>query len=178
MFPQRLDILYPKLRADGADEKSKATRQYNCIAWAAARDKKQWWEPEKLEPWYYWPPELPPKDYAFENFVRLFENLGYKECVGSHFEFFYKKVAIYGIYEYVEKDKWWFTHVCDQLHSGRWTSKLGQEIDIQHNSIEALAGFDGEEYGEVKVILRRCCGPFGILARLFFKIRELVKKHG
>ncbi len=100
MLPLHLDTPFPKLRADGGNKRSEATEQYNCIAWSAKRDEDHWWEPEKWETWYYWPPNLPPKDYAFNNFVKLFTDLGYKECTGSHFEFFYKKVAIYGIYEY------------------------------------------------------------------------------
>ena len=171
-LPSHLIRKFPKLLADGAKKTSEATRQYNCIAWSAARDELQWWDPEKYESWYYWPPNLPPKDYSFENFVRLFQDKGYKECTGSQFEFLYKKVAIYAIYGFYEKDKWGFSHVCDQLNSGAWTSKLGPDEDIKHNSLEALAGDVENEYGEIRVILKRHCGPFSILARVFYKIKS------
>ena len=176
-LPAYLGEKFPKLLADGAKKTSKATRQYNCIAWSAERDELQWWEPEKLESWFYWPPELPPKDYSFENFVRLFENLGYKKCTDAQFEILYKKVAIYAIYGYFEKDKWGFSHVCDQLNSGAWTSKLGPYEDIRHNSLEALAGNVEEEYGEIRVILKRPCGVFGVLARTFFKFAAIFRKR-
>ena len=132
MLPPSLASKFPKLVADGAKKTSDATFQYNCIAWSAARDEKQWWQPDKLEPWFYWPVDLPPGDYAFKNFIRLFDNLGYTQCSDSHFEILYKKVAIYGIYEYFEKGDWGFSHVCDQIDSGLWTSKLGPYEDIQH----------------------------------------------
>ncbi|HEY1718719.1 MAG TPA: hypothetical protein VGH42_10575 [Verrucomicrobiae bacterium] len=171
MLPAHLVKKFPKLLADGAKKTSEATNQYNCIAWSAARDTQQWYEPEKFEPWYHWPSELPPKDYTFENFVRLFENLGYKKRTDARFEILYKKVAIYAIYGYFEKDKWGFSHVCDQLNSGGWTSKLGDAEDIKHNSLESLEG-NNDEYGEVKIILKRRCNLFDIFIRAFFKIRS------
>jgi hypothetical protein len=170
MLPPSLVQRFPKLVADGGKKTSEATRQYNCIAWSAERDELRWWQPDIVEPWDYWPPELPPGDYSFENFIRLFENRGYKQCADSNFEMFYKKVAIYAIYGYFEPDEWGFSHVCDELHSGAWTSKLGPFEDIRHNSLQALAGYMANEYGEIRVILKRRCGVFGVLARIFFKL--------
>ena len=168
MLPQHLEACFPKLKADGATKTSEATNQYNCIAWSAACDIRHWWEPEKLEPWYYWPPDLPPNDYAFENFIRLFQNIGYKKHSNPTFEIFYEKVALYAIYGSIEPNKWGFAHVCHQLHSGAWSSKLGPAEDIQHNSVESLEG-DASEYGHVRIILKRRCNLAGILKRAFFK---------
>ena len=42
-------------------------------------------------------------------------------------------------------------HAARQLTSGRWTSKVGQNIDIEHT----LAGLEGPFYGEVVRILKR-----------------------
>jgi len=159
---------YPKLIADGAKETSPRDSVYNCIAWSAKRDTTIWWQPGGLKG-TYWPKGAPEDDY--ECFIALFERLGYKKCTGSHFEVFHKKVAIYA--SLGRYGKWEFNHVCDQLNSGAWTSKLGDDADIQHNSLEALEGDLGQEYGEVRQILKRRCWAWQILARSFFKIRRL-----
>src|ERR1700733_6526305 len=136
MLPAGLVSKFRKLPADGAVKTSEATDQYNCIAWAANRDTEHWWQPTLEEPWDYWPPGIP-DDCSFESFVLIFENQGFKKCaLDSRFEFFYKKIALYG-------DDGGFTHVCDQLNSGAWTSKLAKFEDITHNSLEALEGDDG-----------------------------------
>jgi hypothetical protein len=162
MLPPALVKKFPKLPGDRATKTSDPSPQYNCIAWSAKRTKKQWWQPVKEEPWDYWPPGIP-DDFSFESFVLIFERRRYKKCVGSHFEFFYKKVALYANEE-------GFTHVCDQLNSGAWTSKLAADEDIQHNSLGALEGNVGYEYGKVEQILKRRCGLFDILARTFRKV--------
>lgn len=43
------------------------------------------------------------------------------------------------------------THMCRQLSNGRWTSKLGQSDDIEHE-LDALVG---PIYGDVQCILQR-----------------------
>jgi hypothetical protein len=176
-LPSYLTKKFPKLLADGAKKTSEATTQYNCVAWSAARDKQWWWQSTKYESWDYCPPELSPNDDTVENFIILFEKLGYKKRTDSTFELLHKKVAIYAISGYYEKDKLEFSHVCDQLNSGVWTSKLGKYEDIKHNSLEALAGNDGEEYGEIKVILKRRCNFFEVIVRSFFKFASIFKRR-
>jgi hypothetical protein len=44
------------------------------------------------------------------------------------------------------------THAARQLANGRWTSKLGCDIDVEHD----LPGLEGSVYGYVVQILRRC----------------------
>ena len=83
------------------------------------------------EPWDYWPPGIP-DDCSFESFIILFEALGYEKddrAGNSGFEVLYEKVALYA-------DDEGFNHVASQLSSGAWTSKLGPEEDIMHNSLE------------------------------------------
>jgi hypothetical protein len=168
MLPPELEAKFPKLRADGAKKTSDPDSQYNCIAWSAKRDKKHWWQPVKEEPWDYWPPDCPDDEQDFQTFVALFEKMGFKKCVGAQFEFFYKRVALFST------PGWGFSHVCDQLNSGAWTSKLAKDEDIQHNSLECLEGSLTNEYGEVKQILKKPCTPWDILARAFFKIVRLL----
>lgn len=43
------------------------------------------------------------------------------------------------------------THAARQLENGKWTSKLGQLEDIEHE----LDGLVGDKYGIVVTILRR-----------------------
>jgi len=162
MLPPHLEVAYPKLKADSAKVTSPRSIQYNCIAWSAHRDTLRWWEPNPREPWDYWPPGLP-ADYSFESFVLLFESLGYSRCLAAHLEIFYEKVALYA-------DPLGFTHVASQLPTGGWTSKLGSYEDIQHNSLQSLEGVDGEEYGDVRQILKRPCNLGGVLVRVFWKL--------
>ena len=67
-------------------------------------------------------------------------------CGSPEYESGYEKVAIYG------KDGEW-KHAARQLtEDGTWTSKLGPEDDINHATLEALAG---ATYGTVVQIMKR-----------------------
>lgn len=76
--------------------------------------------------------------------------LGYEVCdlndVGLDVDF--EKVAIYAIESEVR-------HMARQLSDGKWTSKLGSQIndpDICHDNLEML---EGGRYGRVACIMRR-----------------------
>jgi hypothetical protein len=170
---------FPKLLADGGIKSSNATRQYNCLAWSAARIQKNWFEPQPTQAWEVWPKDVP-NDYSLESFIILFEKLGYKRCSTTDisFEFFFKKVAIYADFGIYGQQQWEFTHVADQLHSGVWTSKLGPGIDIQHNTPNSLEGNTGEEYGRVYLILKKRCWPWDLLFRAFLEIRRFGRRRG
>ena len=58
----------------------------------------------------------------------------------------WEKVALYVDHDDVP------THMARQLRSGYWTSKLGQGIDITHDTVEAL---EGHCYGKATYYLRR-----------------------
>lgn len=161
MIPPELIKKFPKLRAERDSKTSDPTRQYNCIAWSANRDVDQWWQPIKEEPWDFWP-EGVPDDYSLESFVLIFEKLGYEKCRDNTFEILRKKVAIYA-------DADGFTHVCDELNSGAWTSKLGPDEDIQHSSLECLEGAP-KGYGHVRQVLRKNCNLLEALIRIYFKV--------
>jgi hypothetical protein len=173
MLPIHLEKGFPKLRLDGAKKTSEASIKYNCIAWSATRTKKNWFEPKPTAAWEIWPNGIP-DDYSLDSFILIFEKRGYKRCTekDTSFEFFYKKVAIYAAFGIYGQPQWEFTHVSDQLHSGAWTSKLGKDIDIQHNTPHSLAGDVGDEYGTIFKILKRRCWPWELLARVFFKIKS------
>lgn len=119
---------------------SPATKQYNCIAWAADRNDKWWW-PIKA----YWPGHGR-QDESLKTFIEAFSKMRYVPCdFDDSLESDFEKVAIYvGSHGLV-------THMARQLPDGRWTSKLGEGMDIAHN----LDGLCGDRYGEVAKILRR-----------------------
>jgi hypothetical protein len=134
-----LERTFPGLMQSDYDLTSKADDSYNCIAWAANDTTKWWWPGE-----YYWP-----KPVQFSESVALFveafcECLGYEECESGDLEIGYQKVAIYAISGNVK-------HMARQLPDGKWTSKLGQWVDISH----AVHGVEGTGYGKVVQFLRK-----------------------
>lgn len=74
-----------------------------------------------------------------------YEALGYSVCKDPAYEINFEKIAIFA--DAAGKP----THAARQLHSGKWTSKLGNSEDIEH----ALGGISGSKYGVVAVIMKR-----------------------
>jgi hypothetical protein len=137
-------VAYPNLVAEGYVERSSKTPRYNCIAWAAGEHHRWWWPSLG----YYWPPGVP-RANTIEAYVQAFATLGYAECAVSEcsrplFESGYDRVALYALSGTPK-------HAARQLNTHTWTSKLGQNIDIEHT----LKGLVGPFYGQVVKILRR-----------------------
>jgi hypothetical protein len=130
----------PRLRADNHRETSPASWQYNCIAWAAGVTDAWWWP----IPGRYWPPDVP-REESRAAFVAAFGTLGYAPGASPILESGIEKVALYASDNAP-------THAARQLPSGIWTSKLGPAIDIEHATLEVVAG---GVYGEVIAILSR-----------------------
>lgn len=129
---------FPELASEGYSVESPPDTGYNCIAWASGDDSR-WWEP----PPYYWPPSIP-EEFTVTVLTLLFEQLGYRVCREADLEEGYEKIALYALGGDAK-------HAARQLENGRWTSKLGKSIDIEHT----LAGLEGPSYGEVVRILKR-----------------------
>lgn len=121
---------------------SDRTRRYNCIAYAA-KDDRRWWS---YKVGYRWPAERSDKVFAL---VEVFKSLGYekRDATETSLEDKYEKVAIYA------KQGCW-THAARQLPSGKWTSKLGVDEDIEHDTPECLCG-GGDAYGKIHCIMRK-----------------------
>lgn len=135
-------IDFPRLTADNHRVTSPPDDIDNCIAWAAG-DAAQWWQPGTP---YYWPvPGWPKDDAGMGGLVLAFAALGYVECEDASHEPGWEKVALYGT------GLFW-KHAARQLSSGKWTSKLGGNVDIEHDTLEAVSG---GLYGEVMQIMRR-----------------------
>lgn len=137
-----LETLFPGLRGSAYSITSARTPLYNCIAWAA-QDTEQWWEPDPLNIGY-WPAEVP-RTVSIEAFVTAFATLGYERCENSEPEQSVEKIAFF------VDTSGRPIHVARLLPSGRWTSKLGQSEDIEHD----LHAISGELYGSVCCILSR-----------------------
>ena len=143
MSAGNIERLFPNLRSCGYTITSEANVGYNCIAWAA-EDNDKWWWPD-AEHTCYWPENIP-RDETLDAFVKAYQSLGYTVCSNQEYEHGVDRIAIY------TDNKDTPTHVARQLESGRWTSKLGQIEDIEHNT---LTGFNGSSYGHVAVIMKR-----------------------
>lgn len=143
MRKQYIEKLFPNLLNSDYSVESLATTEYNCIAWAAG-DTEVWWEPDPLS-LCYWPPKIP-RTYTLEAYIKAYETLGYTVCEDVGYESGFEKIAIFVNYKREP------THAARQLSSGYWTSKLGDLEDIEHATLDDLAG---SLYGSVAVILKR-----------------------
>jgi hypothetical protein len=113
-------------------KKSGTTQDYNCIAWAIGEIHRPWW-PDGA-PHYYWPPDITP-DETLEAFIAAFEKYGgYEVCVGAHHEWRFQKIALY-VGDWGEP-----THAARQTWTGVWHSKIGDNIDLTHKTLDYLAG--------------------------------------
>ena len=135
--------VFPNLDVTGYRITSPASSHYNCIAWSAHDDTAWWWpDPFSL---YYWP-ETVPRLETLAAFIAAYGTRGYEPCDNESLEAGFEKVAIYVDANGTP------THTARQLSSGRWTSKLGRQEDIEHHT---LAGLTGTTYGHVAQFLRR-----------------------
>ena len=130
---------FPNLTATNHRVTSPPSTDYNCIAWAAG-DTKNWWQPG-----IYWPLPTHPLDESLAELQKLFETLSYEERSDADLEIGFEKIALYA-------DAQGYTHAARQLANGRWTSKLGNEEDIEHDSPEAVAG---GIYGQMALFMKR-----------------------
>lgn len=147
---QRLEAAFPGLRSTPYEIISSGPEvAYNCIAWAAGDITQPWWPVDDAQ--YWWP--LAPRQETVDDFVRMFQTLGFELCVGSEPEPDFEKVAIYALPtddpdadEPIRP-----THAARQLLDGRWTSKLGASALIAHT----LVALEGGQYGMVVQVMRR-----------------------
>jgi len=131
---------FPRLATDGYQVTSEPTAEQNCIGHAADRPG-EWWDPAEDQVW----PDSVPRDYSVDAIVAVFVTLGYTLCKSAAHEVRYEKVAIYS-----DDDE--YTHAARQLADGSWTSKLGPDDDINHPTLESLAG---GLYGNVVRVMKR-----------------------
>jgi len=132
---------FPYLSPENHSITSKATRQYNCISWAASQaETYRRWDPDP-QGIYYWPAGVQRK-VTMEAVAQVYETLGFRLCFSTALEVGVEKIAIYG--RDGPKGTTIPTHAARQLASGQWTSKLGDHEDIMHRDLSDVNGLYGE----------------------------------
>lgn len=132
--------VFPNLSPSAYRIASPPTVTYNCLAWAAGVND-EWWDPAAG---YSWPADLP-RDVTVATLVQVYERHGFVVCDDAGLEPGFEKIAIYGTV-----DEW--EHAARQLPNGKWTSKMGPDEDIEHDSLDDLAG---GVFGSVVRFLKR-----------------------
>lgn len=139
-------VEFPNLNDSNHRVTSDRSENYDCIAWAVG-DTRNYFSGSDLVQigGYYWPPNVPPSD-TVDGWSRLFTDIhGYEPCDNGDVEPGFIKVAIYA-------DAGAAVHAARQLEGGKWTSKLGSDYDIEHDTPGAL---EGNLYGNVDRFLRK-----------------------
>src|SRR5439155_11373058 len=104
----------------------------------------EWWWPLERDRRTFWHAGAS-REASLTAFVAAFAALGYAAGSDESVELGFEKVALFADAEGVP------THAARQLQTGRWSSKLGQAEDIEHD----LRALEGELYGAVAALLRR-----------------------
>ena len=136
----------PNLTNANCSITSPATRRYNCIAWVAKEDFRNWW-PDPLGIGYW--PATAPRSVTTDAFIKAYGTLGFKLCYDGTLEEGLEKIALFGIGATGAEVP---THAARQLPTGEWTSKLGNFEDITHAS---AGDVNGPVYGQVLCYLER-----------------------
>ena len=133
---------FPNLTPTNHRVTSPVDRRYNCIAWAF-EDTEHWWQPG-----VYWRPlDWSERDFGIGALEQAFRQAGYEDCgADTSLEPGHLKVSFYASGGFL------YTHAARQLPTGKWTSKLGKSVDIEHDTPEVVAG---GVYGEVMQIMKR-----------------------
>jgi hypothetical protein len=151
---ERIKIAFSNLKDGEFEFTSPFDSKYNCIAHAAEKNDIWWWSVDKalVGNDVFWFNNVADEPMV-ENFIAAFSKLDYEPCDNSELEKDFEKVAIYvSTKDELHAPKGSVTHMARQLSNGNRTSKLGEDIDISHNTLQAI---EGNTYGVVKQILKR-----------------------
>jgi hypothetical protein len=135
-------VEFPNLAQTSYAVTSPETVVYNCVAFAAGEDHRQWW-PDSMNV-AYWPNNVS-RSETVDSFLSAFRTIGYSPCESAVPDATFEKIAIF------VRDDGRPTHVARQLQDGKWASKLGRQEDIQHE----LNSLDSQRYGAAKYFMRR-----------------------
>ena len=134
---------FPRLVPGSFRTISPQTTSYNCIAWAAGISNRWWWPEDN--PFCYWPPGVPVVA-SIGSFKEAYGTLGYETCQDGSLEAGFEKIVIYATQEGIPK------HAARQLPNGKWTSKLGKNVDIEHEDPDVVSG---PKYGQPVLFMKR-----------------------
>lgn len=135
---------FPGLGRGGYHMTSPEDKSYNCIAWATG-DRRNWWwpvSPDVKEA--LWPAGVIRAE-TVAAFCAAFASLGYVECADEEPESGFDKIALFADHQDIP------LHAARQLENGRWTSKLGELEDIEHD----LRDLEGSAYGTVVLVMKK-----------------------
>lgn len=129
--------------------KSDRDGKYNCIAWALGKTNKFWWPLDEPHSNYWWPDGLPkalPDEETVAHFVEAFATEGYRRCRSGRLSRRYEKIVLF--VDGNNKP----THAARLLPTGVWTSKLGEDEDIEHKTLRCI---EGSAYGRAKLFFKK-----------------------
>ena len=138
-----IEQLFPGLCGTPWAIKSRKSRRYNCLAWAA-REKHRRWDFGKGA---FWPPGVK-RASGFAYLVGAFQAEGFSVCDKATCQKYDPNCDSIVLYKLNIRG----THAARLLHNGMWSSKLGDAEDIQHQTPEALTSI---LYGEPFVYMKR-----------------------
>ena len=142
---QKIEYDFPALLGGvGYRDTSEETIVYNCLAWALGINWTRY-DPEPKCAGYYWFPGLPRK-WDVPTIRLLFEKHGYVIADNYDLEAGFEKVVFF------TDDAGIPQHFARQLPSGKWTSKMGDLNDIEHDSLNSIAN---SIYGSPGLVLKR-----------------------
>jgi hypothetical protein len=125
-------------------ETSPQNERYNCVAWACDDTERWWWPWPEGDPPGYWPGDGSADD-SLASALAMFEARGYTRCepetAGTHDD-------VVVLYDAAGR----LRHVARRAASGWWASKLGALNDIEHQTLDAIAG---PQCGSPRVWMRR-----------------------
>ncbi len=141
-LPRDLDWRFENARA--VTQTSERTDRYNCVVYAAGDESRNW------DPFGgYWPASAPP-ERSVSALVAAFATLGYTPCTDGRLVPDVEKVAVY-VKVRSDREPAEVTHAARQLSNGRWTSRIGGHVDVEHD----LDDLRGETYGHPLYFLAR-----------------------
>lgn len=125
---------------------SPATTRYNCLAWVAGENFRNWWPDSQGVG--YWPPGAV-RTETTQALLQAYGTLGFTLCFDGTLEAGLEKMAIYRQGAAGTEIP---THAALQLEDGKWTSKFGPCEDIIHTTADVVCG---PVYGRVLCYLAR-----------------------
>lgn len=141
MSMEDIETTFPSLNPSNCERKSDEDFNYNCLAFVLG-DQDNWWEPP-AQFGFYWPPGFP-EDVSVQTVTAIIMLHGFVVELEPDANPITDSIAIYA-----KGEEW--THFSKFTH-GTWTSKIGEDHDILHSSLEVL---QGDLYGRVVKILSR-----------------------
>lgn len=138
-----IEQLFPKLHGTPWEIKSRKTRRYNCLAWAA-REKHRRWDFTKGA---HWPPGVK-RASGIAYLVGAFQAEGFSVCNESDCRKYDSTADSIVVYEMNRIGM----HAARLLANGMWSSKLGDVEDVQHKTPEDISG---TTYGNPIVYMKR-----------------------